>query len=304
LEVSEKRKNFFSRTATEISEFYEEYKIERPIASKIVMLAFFGVLLSLVLLFVHKPVIYSEAVGIDDIQYVFQNNLVKNPSWASAKQFFSEVLNPSTVMGYYQPIAMVSLMTDVALGGSQSNMYVFHITSLCIHILNSFLVLLLIFLLFKKMWLAFIGGILFGIHPVSIVEIAWISERKSILATFFLLLSLILYVLYVKSSHKRYFVFSIIVFILALFSKPIAVSLPVILLLLDYFWFKRLKLLVLFEKIPYFIIAIIFTIIAYISQYNTALIEVMPQRLNILQIFLLVCYNNIFYLWKLLVPIN
>jgi len=303
-ENSEKNKHFFSRIITEFSEFYEEYKIQKPFTSKVVTFIILGVLLSIILLFTHKPVIYSEALGVDDVQYVFQNNLIKNPSWNSAKQFFSEVLNPSTVNGYYQPLAMISLMIDVALGGSQSNIYVFHITSLCIHILNSFLVLLLLYLMFEKTWIAFAGGILFGIHPVSIEEIAWISERKSILATLFLLLAMILYIIYVKSSHKRYLVTSIFAFTFALLSKPIAVSLPIILLLLDYFWYKRVTLLTLIEKVPYFILAATFTLIAYISQNNTASIEVLPQSLNILQIFLLICYNNIFYLWKLLIPTN
>ncbi len=304
LEASGNNKNFFSKLCTEISEFYEEYKIQRPVTSKLVMLAIASVLLAIILLFVHKPIIFSEALSFDDNQYVFQNVLVKNPSWNSAKRFFSEVLNPSTVGGYYQPLAMVSLMVDVALGGSYNKIYVFHITSLCIHLLNSILVLLLLYLLFKKIWVAFAGGLLFGIHPVAVEEIVWISERKSVLATFFLLLALVLYVFYVKSSHKRYFVLSAIVFILALLSKPIAVSLPVIFILLDYFWFKRLKFLTLLEKIPFFAIAIIFTIIAYISQKNTAAVEVVSQNMNILQMFLLVCYNNIFYLWKLIVPTN
>jgi len=301
-ENSVRSKNMFTRIITEFSEFYKEYKIQRPFTSKAVTLIILGVLLSIILLFAHKSVIYSEAIAADDSQYVFQNNLVRNPSWNSVKQFFSEVTNPSTVMGYYQPLAMISLMIDVSLGGSQDNMYIFHITSLCIHILNSFLVLLLLYLMFKKFSLAFAGGILFGIHPVCIEEIAWISERKSILATFFLLSSLILYILYVKYSKKKFLVASIFAFTLALLSKPIAVSLPIILVLFDYFWFKRLRILTLSEKIPYFILAAVFTLIAYISQKNTAAIQVLPQSLNIIQLILLICYINIFYLWKLLIP--
>ncbi len=303
-EVSETNKNFFSRIFSEMSEFIEEYKIQRPITSKIVMLCITGVLLAIILLLVHNQTIHSKAIAADDMQYVFQNNLVQNPSCASAKQFFFEVFNPSTVMGYYQPLAMISLMIDVSFGGSQSSIHVFHITSLCIHILNSFFVLLLLYLMFNKIWLAFIGGVLFGIHPVTIEEITWISERKSVLATFFLLLSLILYIIYVKSSYKKYLLSSIAVFILALLSKPIAVSLPIIILLLDYFWYNRVNFLTLIEKVPYFIISAIFTLVAYISQKNTASIEVLPQSLNILQIFLLICFNNIFYLWKLLIPTN
>lgn len=298
------KKNFFSKIATEISEFYEEYKIQRPLASKLVMLTIASVLLAIILLFAHYQTILSEALSFDDNQYVFQNVLVNNPSWNSAKRFFSEVLNPSTVGGYYQPLAMISLMFDVALGGSLQKIYIFHITSLLIHLLNSILVLLFLYLLFKKIWVAFLGGLLFGIHPVAIEEIVWISERKSVLATFFLLLALILYIIYVKSSHKRYLVLSAVVFVLALLSKPIAVSLPIIFVLLDYFWFKRFKFLTLLEKVPFFVIAVFFAIIAYISQKNTASVEVLPQSLNILQVFLLFCYNNIFYLWKLLIPTN
>lgn len=304
MEVSGKEKNFFTRTITGITEFYEEYRAERPVTSKLVMLTIAGVLLAIILLFVHNQALHAKADSADDYQYVFSNILVRNPSITSAKTFFKEVLNPSTVEGYYQPLAMVSLMVDCTFGGGKNNLGVFHITSLIIHILNSFLVLLLFYLLFKKIWLAFIGGVLFGIHPVSIEEIAWLSERKSVLATLFLLLAIVLYILYVKSSKKKYMVISLVVFVLALLSKPIAVSLPFILLFLDYFWYKRLSFLAILEKIPYFVIAFVFSIIAYISQNNTAVLTNTLQKSSIMQIVSLVCYNNVFYLRKILIPLQ
>ena len=298
-EISENPKNFFSK----ISEFIEEYKIQRPTTSKLVMLTIAACLLAMIILFAHYPTINCKADSFDDYQYAFNNNLVKNPSLISVKRFFTEILNPTTVEGYYQPLAMVSLMIDCAFGASQENMAVFHITSLLIHIINSILVLLIIYMLFnKKIWIAFIGGVLFGIHPVSVEEIAWLSERKSVLATLFLLLSLLLYIVYVKSSKKRYKIISLLIYVLALLSKPIAVSLPVILLLLDYLWYNRLKLATILDKIPYFAIAFIFTVIAYISQKNTATVSTATLNSSIFQAFLLVCYNNIFYLWKIFFP--
>ena len=73
-EVSDKKKIFFTRATTGITEFYEEYKTERPLTSKLVMLSIAGVLLAIILLFVHKPTVFSQASSFDDYQYVFQNS--------------------------------------------------------------------------------------------------------------------------------------------------------------------------------------------------------------------------------------
>ena len=140
----------------------------------------------------HWPALSAKAAFFDDDQYLLDNILVQNPGWRSAKRFLSEVLEPTTVEGYYQPLAMISLMTDYKAGGRENYFMPFHRTSLMLHIANTALAILLLYLLFGHIWSAAAIGLLFGLHPMVIEPIAWIGERKTLLAAFFALWSLIL----------------------------------------------------------------------------------------------------------------
>ena len=120
-----------------------------------------------------------------------ENELVQNPSWASVKQFFVEVWEPSTVSGYYQPVTMVSLMLDVAVGGGTDHVGVFHRTSLGLHTVNVVLVVVLVILLLGHWPTSVVAGLLFGLHPLTVESIPWVAERKTLLAAFFALGSLL-----------------------------------------------------------------------------------------------------------------
>ena len=102
--------------------------------------------LAAVVLTAYWPVLNTKALMLDDDQYLANNYLVRNPGWGSAKRFFTEVFQPSTVRGYYHPLAMVSLMVDVALGAGTDNLKQFHITSLSLHLFNTLLVVWLFYL--------------------------------------------------------------------------------------------------------------------------------------------------------------
>ena len=169
-----------------------------------------GLLLIFLLIFicisvsvVHWPALSSQALSFDDEQYLSKNILVQNPSWASVVRFFTEVLEPSTVQGYYQPLTMISLMADYAQGGRSDNLRCVHRTSLILHTLNTALVVLLLYLLFDRVWAAAAAGLLFGLHPITVEMICWVSNRKDLLAVFFSLLSLIYYVKYTKNTEYR-----------------------------------------------------------------------------------------------------
>ena len=95
----------------------------------------------------HWPVLGAQALALDDDLFVTNNPLVTQPGWQSTGRFFGEVLNPSSVGGYYLPLAMTSLMVDYALGGRPKDLRVFHRTHLVLHVLNSLLVLLILNLL-------------------------------------------------------------------------------------------------------------------------------------------------------------
>jgi Tfp pilus assembly protein PilF len=256
-----------------------------------------------VVLFVHWPVLSSEAGCFDDERYLLRNFLVQNPSWTSVKHFFTEVARPSTVRGYYQPLSMISLMLDCAFGGSPQNFRPFHITSLVLHIANTALIIVLIWLLFGRPWVAAVVGLLFGLHPMTVESIAWISERKTVLSAFFALWCLVFYIWFGRKRNGLFYVGCMTTYILALLAKPISVPLPVAMLLMDYWPLRRLSRQSVLEKIPFFVVAVISAAITYISQAGTATARI-GGGYGLKRIGLVVCHNIIFYLYKIIYPAN
>jgi len=274
---------------------------------QIILPAILIAIVCFLVLVTHRQALSAKAMSFDDSQYLTDNILVQNPCWASAKRFLGEILEPSTVEGYYQPLAMISLMIDYALGGRENNLVPFHITSLALHIANTALIIVLLYLLFGQIWVAAGVGLLFGVHPMTVEPIPWVGERKTLLAAFFSLWSLVLYVYPRVTGHKsrvtRFYVGSLVAYLLALMSKPTSVPLPAVMLLLDYWPLRRLNWRVVLEKIPFFVLGGVFAVITYISQTRTAC-TVLPTEFGVKYVPLIISHNIIFYLYKMVWPVN
>jgi tetratricopeptide (TPR) repeat protein len=258
---------------------------------------------SVVVAAAHWPALSCRAFTFDDQQYVTVNHLVRNPSWNSVARFFGEVVKPSTVQGYYQPLTMVSLMLDWAAGGRPDNLRPFHRTSLTLHVLNSALVIVFLYLLLGRPWPAALAGLLFGVHPLTVETVVWLSERKTLLATLFTLGSLIAYLWAVRRPDWSRYALSLVLFALALLCKPTSTPLPVLLLLLDYWPLRRLSVRAVLAKIPFFVVGGISAIITIISQAQAASVT-MPHEYTPLRIPLTLCHNIVFYLCKMVWPTN
>jgi tetratricopeptide (TPR) repeat protein len=256
-----------------------------------------------VVLFVHWPALSAKALCFDDDVYFTGNSLVRNPSWESAKLFLTEVLEPSTVKGYYQPLTMISLMLDYAIGGQTDSLVPFHRTSLLLHVANTALIIILLYQLFGNVWIAAAVGLLFGVHPLTVEPIPWVGERKTLLAAFFTLWSLILYVRFARKDSWKSYIGCFVMYVLALMSKPTSTPLPAMLLLMDYWPLRRLKWRAILEKLPLFVIGGISAVITYISQSRTASVET-PQAYGLMRVPLVICHDIIFYLYKIVWPTN
>jgi tetratricopeptide (TPR) repeat protein len=252
---------------------------------------------------VYLPALSSKALLIDDDQFLTNNVLVRNPGWDSVRQVFTEVLKPSTVRGYYKPVAMISLMADYALGGRPENLKPFHRTSLLLHMANTALIIVLLYMLFGHAWIAAGLGLLFGLHPLTVECVTWVSQRKTVLAAFFSLWSLILYVHFTRKSGWKLYVGCILMYVLALMSKATATTLPALMLLLDYWPLKRLKRRTILEKLPIFTVGVIFAIIIYVSQ-SRAFFATLPGQYNPRYIPLVFIHNTAFYFYKIIWPAN
>ena len=267
------------------------------------ILANLSIIVCILVFTVHLPALTRRALTMDDDQYLTKNVLVRNPCMSSAGRFFTEVLEPSTVKGYYQPLTMLSLMADYVLGGRPENLKPFHRTSLLLHMANTALLIVLLHILFGNAWIAAGVGLLFGLHPMTVECVAWISQRKTVLSAFFALWSLILYVYFARSRSWKFYVGCLLMYILALMSKPTAIPLPVLMLLLDYWPLNRLNSRAVKEKLPLFTLAVIFAIVIYISQSRTFGVT-LPGHHGLRYSLLLFCHNTAFYLFKIIRPVN
>lgn len=218
---------------------------------------------------VHWPVLSARAICLDDDKFIEHNSLVANPGWPSVWRFFSEVTRPSTVPGYYLPLSMTSLMLDHAMGGRPADLRVFHRTSLALHVLVTLLVVLILYRLFGALVPAAVAGLLFGSHPLTVEPVAWVGERKTLLATFFALACLLSYLQHARHGRRRWIVGSVALFALALLSKPTVAMLPLLLLLLDGWPLKRLSARAVVEKWPFFLLALSSGAVTLLSHQRT-----------------------------------
>ncbi|MGD0277967.1 MAG: tetratricopeptide repeat protein [Smithella sp.] len=179
----------------------------------------------------------------------------------------------TTYAEFWHPLTWLFLMLDYQLYGLNAGGY--HLTNLILHIMST----LLLFLLFNRMtgaiWKSAFVAAFFALHPLHVESVAWIAERKDVLSAFFWMLTLCFYVYYTEKPVIKRYLLVLLCFVCGLMSKSMVVTLPVIMILLD-FWplrrFKSLKnktnlvLWQLKEKLPFFILSAFFSIVTICAQ--------------------------------------
>jgi tetratricopeptide (TPR) repeat protein len=203
------------------------------------------------------------------------------------------------------------------LGGLSPRIY--HLGNVLLHLLNTFAVFLLARALFtlrrepRAAQMGLVAALFFGVHPLHVESVAWVVGRKDLLYGLFFLGSLVAYCKYLSSKAARYYVLSLAAFTLSLLSKGQAVTLPVILLAIDLVSGRlrgaagkagaQAESPALLEKVPFFVLAIIFGIIAISAQQQgQAVGDVTAYPLA--QRIAFASYGLVQYVWKLLLPLN
>jgi len=195
-----------------------------------------ALLLALATLLVFLPTGRYHFVDFDDPDYVTDNPFVKNGlNWTDLHWAFT-AFHASN----WHPLTWISHQLDCELFGLNAGAH--HLVNNLFHAANVALVFLLLWRLTHRLWLAAVIAALFGWHPLHVESVAWISERKDVLSTFFALLSLLSYAAYGREKHRRYFWLALGFFALGLMAKPMLVTLPCIFLLLDFWLPGRLSM--------------------------------------------------------------
>ncbi len=184
------------------------------------------------------PVKESGFISLDDNMYVTENVHVQSGlNWNSVQQAFS--LELAKLSSNWHPLTWFSWMLDYSLFGLDPSGY--HLVNLLLHILNTILLFLILRRMTGTLWPGAFVAALFAIHPLHVESVAWIAERKDVLSTFFMMLTLGAYSYYVEQRNFKRYAFVLLFFILGLMAKPMLVTLPFVLLLLDYWPLRRLS---------------------------------------------------------------
>lgn len=221
-----------------------------------------------------------EFVNYDDQLYIRNPAVRLGLTWEGAQWAFS-----TTFTGNWHPLTWLSHMADRQLFGSDPAGH--HLVSAFFHAVNSVLLFFLIFRMTGSFWKSGFVAALFAVHPLHVESVAWASERKDLLSAFFWILSIQMHVLYVQRSRTRYYLASLALFLVGMMAKPMVVTLPFVLLILDWwplnrFMGRRDEPLVestpsarfsgtpfrqiLMEKIPFFIISAIGCLVTLYAQ--------------------------------------
>jgi lipoprotein NlpI len=240
----------------------------------------------------------KEFTNWDDPGYIMDQPLVKDLSKATINKLFK----PSTqVMLNYHPLTMISLALNYHY--SKLNVKAYVRTNIFIHLFNTLLVFIFLYLLSKKkFWVGALGALWFGIHPMHVESVAWVSERKDVLYCFFFLLSCITYIRYLEKNKWIYLVGVFVLFVLSCLSKAMAVPLPFVLILIDFYYQRKINLKTIAEKIPFLVLAIWIGYNATKIQSGQAIAEY--GIFTTLQRIMFAAYGFMMYCVKLIAPIN
>ena len=244
----------------------------------------------------------NDFINLDDNIYIAENYHIKSGiTTESIKWAFGSFVSKN-----WHPLTWISLMLDYRLFGANAGGY--HLVNLLMHIGSVLFLFLFLNRMTKSPWSSAFAAALFALHPLRVESVAWVAERKDVLSMFFGMAALYAYAFYAESLKlSRYFI-CLILFIMSLLSKSMLVTLPFILLLLDYWplgrWQKALdnKPLMgrlLWEKVPFLFLTIASSIMTIRAQY-----EVGEIRPNISMRFINAIISYVAYLKKLFYPVK
>lgn len=213
--------------------------------NKIILLSLICLALAVITVAAFWSVRNAGFVNLDDGIYVFENSSVKSGLTAdSLRQAFSFEL---TSVGHWHPLTWLSLMLDHSLFGL--NPSGFHLVNLLFHVINTFLLFLVLYRMTKAIWPCAFVACLFAIHPLHVESVAWVTERKDVLSAFFWMLTLGAYSYYVEKHGWQRYCLVLLFFALGLLAKPMLVTLPFVLLLLDFWPLRRFEPMLAQDKI-------------------------------------------------------
>ena len=241
-----------------------------------------AVLLAAATIAVYLPATTHDFVHYDDDTYIFENPAVqqgitgKSLAWAFTTNHASN----------WHPLTWMSHTLDCTLFGLKPAGH--HLTSLLLHTANALFLFLLLLKMTGKQWQSLFVAALFALHPLHVESVAWVSERKDVLSTFFWMLTLLAYTTYARRPGTARYLLVFFAFALGLLAKQMLVTLPFVLLLLDVWPLRRFQqirsattLRLLYEKLPLLALSTLMSVAIFLIQQQGLAVKPLPLAIRV-----------------------
>jgi len=231
------------------------------------------ILLGMITFIAFEQVLRNGFIDYDDGVYVTENPVVQsgltpgNIKWAFTTDY----------NGNWHPLTWLSHMLDCQIFGTNPSLH--HLSGLLLHIANTLLLFVVLNAMTSALWQSAFVAAIFAIHPLHVESVAWVAERKDVLSALFWLLTMLTYLRYAERPSTGRYLLTLVAFALGLMAKPMLVTLPFVLLLLDYWPLKRIENLSLvesssrqtiyrlvLEKVPFLVLSACCSIITFLVQ--------------------------------------
>ena len=264
---------------------------------------------------VYWQVQHHDFIEFDDHMYITDNGHVQAEGFTKKGIIWAL----TTFYGAnWHPLTWMSHMLDCQLFGLRPGMH--HLVSILLHTANAVFLFLVLRLMTGALWRSAFVAALFAIHPLHVESVAWIAERKDVLSAFFLLLTMWAYAHYVERQSFSRYLLALLFFAMGLMAKPMLVTLPFVLVLLDYWPLNRLQFgqahnegtlrviksstaRVLWEKIPFFALTVISCILTFLAQQKAGALrtlDIIPLKIRTANALI----SYISYIGKMIWPHN
>lgn len=266
--------------------------------------------ISVIILICFSFSLHSYFVHWDDQVYVYDNPFIKNFSLPNLKMLLFHI----TTAGNYHPLTMLSLAVNYHFSGLSP--FGYHLTNIALHIINTVILFFVFVKLFEsmetadygsfpnKLWLAALGALWHGIHPMHVESVSWISERKDLLYALFYFLGIAAYLRFLESGKRKTYLLIFILFLFSMLSKPAAVVFPFTLLAIDYLLKRKFTRKIILEKLPFFILSLLLGIYTYSLQSSEGAMSASFDRFTFFQRCFFACYTFMMYVVKAGFPLH
>lgn len=236
------------------------------------------------------PTLKSGFVNNDDNLHLYDNASVRALDGAHIKSIFTKPFNPT-----YVPLTALSFAVEYHFFKYQP--FIYHFDNLLLHLSVTALIFYFALQLGLPLFAAFVAGLLFGIHPMHVESVAWVTERKDVLYSFFYMLALCFYWKYLEKRQFTYYVATMIFGILSILAKSMALSLPLIFLLCDWYKKRCFNKWMLLDKIPHFLYIVPISLMTYLLNARNPI-----QQAG--EAIVLWVWCLMFYFYKFLFPVD